>query len=88
MPLRLGQLNNPKLISELSARPGNLSDWAKYTTESIPSPSGNFQMHFYCNSMTGDVYYGRDYKAVFDHQGLWNFEPKPNFSYEPPRFNK
>lgn len=48
-PLPIGQLGNPKLIEELSARPGNLSDWRKYATESVPSPSGDFQMHFYRN---------------------------------------
>jgi len=53
----------------------------------MPSPSGNSQMHFYRNKETNDVYYGMDYKAVFDPQGLWNVAPKPNFSYEPPTFN-
>jgi len=27
-----------------------------------------------------------DYKAVFDHQGLWNFEPNPSFEYEAPQY--
>lgn len=44
-------------------------------------------MHFYRNEVTGDVYYGMDYKAVFDHQGLWNVEPQPKFEYNPPEFN-
>lgn len=80
--------SNPKLIQELTRSGGDISDWGKYATKSIPSPSGSFQMHFYRNSMTGEVYYGRDYKAVFDHQGAWNFKPQPNFHYEPPRFNQ
>jgi hypothetical protein len=45
-------------------------------------------MHFYKNSVTGEVYYGMDYKAVFDHQGLWNFQPRSKFQYEPPRYNQ
>lgn len=84
--LPIGQLKNPKLIEELSLRPGNLSDWGKYATESTPSPSGNFQMHFYRNHVTGDVYYGRDYKAIFDHQGMWNASLKPKFDYKPLRY--
>ncbi|CAN5363519.1 hypothetical protein BH10PSE19_BH10PSE19_20640 [soil metagenome] len=88
-PLPIGQLRNTKLLEELSARPGNLSDWEKYTTSSTPSPSGNFQMHFYHNPVTRDVYYGMDYKAIFDHQGSWSFAPSPKFVYElPPLFLK
>lgn len=79
------RLGNSQLIEELASK-GNINDWAKYSTESIPSPSGNFQMHFYQNRITGDVYYGMDYKAVFDHQGLWDFEPTPKFEYEPPQY--
>jgi hypothetical protein len=82
--LPLGQLRNPKLLSELSARPGTLSDWGKYSTESIP---GSFQMHLQRNAVTNDIYYGMDYKAVFDHQGIWNISPKTNFEYEPTKFN-
>ncbi|MDR3491908.1 MAG: hypothetical protein P4M12_07710, partial [Gammaproteobacteria bacterium] len=84
--LPIGPLKNPKLIDELLARPGNISDWRKYATESKSSPSGDFQMHFYRNHITGDVYYGRDYKAVFNHQGMWNVSPQPNFKYETPQF--
>jgi hypothetical protein len=83
---RGNRLGNQQLRDILSSK-GSINDWAKYSTESTPSPSGNFQMHFYQNSVTGQIYYGMDYKAVFDHQGLWNFKPKPNFDYKPPRFN-
>ncbi len=79
-------MKNPKLLEELSAMPGSLSDWGKYTTESIPSPSGSFQMHFYRNLITDTVYYGMDYKAIFNHDGLWNLELKPNFDNQPPKF--
>ncbi len=83
----LGELKNPKLLEDLSNRPGNLKDWKKYTTESFHTPSGNAQVHFYRNKVTGEIYYGRDYKTVFDHQGSWNVEPKPTFDFEPPKFN-
>ena len=81
------ELGNLFLHNELTKIGGDISYWGKYSTESIASPSGNFQMHFYRNVVTNDIYYGIDYKAVFDHQGLWDFEPSPNFNYEPPRFN-
>ena len=81
------ELGNSLLRNELARIGGDISDWGKFLTESIASPSGNFQMHFYRNSVTGNIYYGMDYKAVFDHQGAWNFAPSPNFSYEQPRFN-
>ena len=79
-------LGNQQLVQELSSR-GNISDWGKYATGSTPSPAGNFQMRFYQNSVTGEVYYGADYKAVFDNQSMWSNQFKPNFDYEPPRFN-
>ena len=80
-------LNNPNLIQDLTRFGDEISDWAKYKTKSTSSPSGSFQMHFYKNSVSGEVYYGADYKAVFNHQGSWNFSPQPKFSYEPPQFN-
>lgn len=82
------KLGNEELVNELLQKEGNLSDWGKYRTPLIDSPSGRFEMHFYKNSVTGEVYYERDYKAVFEHQGRWNLEPTPNFDYEPPRYNK
>ena len=42
--------------------------YAKYTTPSIQSPSGDFQVHFYMNPQTGRVFYGRDYKVVFNRR--------------------
>jgi hypothetical protein len=30
-------------------------------TETYQSPSGNFQVHFYQNEQTGELYYGLDY---------------------------
>ena len=52
--------------------PGDLSNSAipggfgKYTTSTYQSPAGNFQVHFYKNPATGQVYYGLDYKAIFN----------------------
>ncbi|WP_240992178.1 hypothetical protein [Rickettsiella grylli] len=80
------RLGNKQLRDILSSK-GNIYDWAKYSTDSTFSPSGNFQVHFYKNNVTGEIYYGMDYKSVFDHQGRWNFELNPSFDYEPPRFN-
>jgi uncharacterized protein RhaS with RHS repeats len=36
-----------------------------FTTRSFQSPSGPFQVHFYQNPTTGEIFYGLDYKAVF-----------------------
>nr|WP_249744583.1 filamentous hemagglutinin N-terminal domain-containing protein [Burkholderia pyrrocinia] len=38
----------------------------KYTTSTYQSPAGDFQVHFYMNPTTGQVYYGLDYKAIFN----------------------
>jgi hypothetical protein len=75
-----------KVSGQLQRIGGNIEDWAKYTTPTISSPSGGFQVHFYKNSVTGKVYYGMDYKSVFNHQGQWNLPPQPHFTYEPPKF--
>jgi hypothetical protein len=61
---------------------GHLEDWGKYSTRSVNGPSGKFKVHFYHNEVTGDAYYGRDYKVIFNHQGKWHSEPQPNFIYE------
>jgi hypothetical protein len=44
--------------------------FGKYTTEIYQSPSGEFEVHFYKNPITGQVYYGLDYKAIFTGGGL------------------
>lgn len=76
LPLKI---NNPELKSILSER-GNLADWGKYETTPIHTDAGLARMHFYQNPVTGDVYYGRDYKAIFDHQGKWNTDLPRNFT--------
>ncbi|WP_228553566.1 hypothetical protein, partial [Pseudoalteromonas sp. PPB1] len=40
--------------------------FSKYSTETFQSPSGNFQTHFYKNSKTGEVFYSKDYKVIFN----------------------
>jgi filamentous hemagglutinin len=54
--LEAGMLNN-------SAIPAG---FGKYTTGTFRSPAGDFQMHFYKNPTTGEVFYGLDYKAIFN----------------------
>jgi hypothetical protein len=43
------------------------SGFGKYTTSTFQSPAGDFQIHFYKNPTTGEVFYGLDYKAVFNN---------------------
>ena len=75
---------NTKLLNALSNVGGNLTDWGKYATKLVDSPSGEFEMHFYYNPVLDKAYYGMDYKAIFRHQGQWNLEPTPNFIYNTP----
>ncbi|BEK91184.1 hypothetical protein NSK11_contig00198-0005 [Nocardia seriolae] len=59
-------LGNPGLIEQLTADGSKIEDWAKYSTPTARSPSGDFQVHFYRNGKTGDIYYGGDYKSKFN----------------------
>ena len=59
------RLGNKALVNELTSDGSSISDWGKYTTPTFRSPSGPFQVHFYYNSVTDEVFYGSDYKAVF-----------------------
>ena len=63
------QLGNKQLVSQLTGDGSNIADWGKYTTRTFPSPYGPFQVHFYYNSVTGEVFYGMDYKVVFNARG-------------------
>ncbi|GAB3402849.1 hypothetical protein GCM10027569_09330 [Flindersiella endophytica] len=45
---------------------GRIEDWGKYTTQTVQSPAGPFQVHFYYNPVTGQAYYLRDYKVKFN----------------------
>lgn len=63
-------INNAKVIRGLE--PGRLNNpaippgFGKYTTDTFKSPAGDFQMHFYMNPTTNEVFYGLDYKAIFN----------------------
>ena len=48
--------------------------FGKYTTQTFRSPAGPFQVHFYMNPTTGEVFYGLDYKAVFNN-GITTYTP-------------
>jgi hypothetical protein len=65
------QLNNPALVKTLTADGSNIADWAKMTTQTFKSPSGPFQAHFYQNVKTGATHFADDFKAVFNHNGVW-----------------
>jgi hypothetical protein len=47
---------------------------SKYSTRLFRSPSGWFEVHFYYNPGTGEVFYGLDYKAVF-RNGITVYTP-------------
>src|SRR5205823_2390211 len=48
--------------------------FGKFATETFQSPAGPFQVHFYMDPVAGDVFYGLDYKAVFN-DGVQFFTP-------------
>lgn len=51
-----GTLGNPAIPS----------GFGKYATQTFSSPSGPFQVHFYMNPTTGEVFYGLDYKILLN----------------------
>jgi len=55
------QIISPGQISNPAVPPG----FAKYSTPTFPSPSGNFQVHFYRNPVTNQQFYDLDYKVIF-----------------------
>lgn len=61
-----GALGNQGLVQRLSAIGGDINDWAKYSTGTYRSPSGDFQVHFYMNKSSGFVDYWSDYKVKFN----------------------
>jgi RHS repeat-associated protein len=42
-------------------------EFAKFSTGTFNSPSGPFQVHFYMNPTTGEIWTGLDYKSVFNN---------------------
>ncbi|WP_139116994.1 hypothetical protein [Candidatus Thiodiazotropha endoloripes] len=65
-------IGNPYLREYLPSLGGDLSEWAKYTTPTIKSPSGPFQLHFYRNEKLDLNDFSSDYKSIFNHDGDWN----------------
>jgi len=63
------KLGNTDLVKHLTSDGSNIADWGKYTTPTFQSPMGDFQVHFYMNSLTGEVDYGYDYKFVLNERG-------------------
>jgi hypothetical protein len=51
-----GTVGNPNIPSNLG----------KFTTPTYQSPSGPFQVHFYMDPQTGEVWYNLDYKVKFN----------------------
>ena len=43
------------------------SGFSKFSTGTFDSPSGPFQVHFYQNPTTGEIWNGLDYKSVFNN---------------------
>lgn len=58
--------------------------FGKFSTGTFQSPAGPFQAHFYMNPTTREVFYGLDYKAVFN-DGVQFFTPANGVSIVAPR---
>ncbi len=86
IPIEL-RLKDTPLGKELSKRAGNIYDWGKYQTQPIHTSTGLARVHFYYNPVTNDIYYGRAYKSILDHQGAWKPNIDPKVSYEPIKFD-
>lgn len=67
-PIRLagtGTINNPSVVQELTSDGSKITDWGKYTTQSVSMPNGqSMQLHYYMNSVTKKIdYVTQDYKV-------------------------
>ncbi|WP_308120196.1 ricin-type beta-trefoil lectin domain protein [Streptomyces bambusae] len=60
-------MNNKALRARFEER-GGVSQWGKYSTETHQSPYGDYQVHYYMNSTSGEVMYGFDYKVVMNRR--------------------
>lgn len=49
------KIENIQVITELTKDGSKIEDWAKMTTPSFKSLSGEFQIHFYKNLKTGEI---------------------------------
>ena len=62
------ELGNKKVIDALTSNGSSINDWAKMSTQTFKSPSGDFQVHFYKNLKTGEVS-TYEMKVKFNMQG-------------------
>ena len=60
------------MVERLTSNGSKITDWVKFKTKTINSPSSPFKLHYYMNKKTGEVYYELDYKSFFNHQGNWS----------------
>lgn len=60
-----GVIRNPSVVKTLTKDGSKISDWKKFTTESIRMPNGqSMQIHYYKNVKTGKIdYKTQDYKV-------------------------
>ena len=66
------QILTPSQIKNTNVPDG----FGKFTTDTFQSPSGPFQVHFYMNKDSLQIFYGVDYKAVFNaSDGPAPFQP-------------
>lgn len=58
-------IGNPSVVQVLTKDGSKLSEWAKFTTESVKMPNGqSMQIHYYKNIKTGKIdYQTKDYKV-------------------------
>jgi hypothetical protein len=59
-------LKNPAVVQELTKDGSNINDWGKFSTPTLRSPSGDYQVHFYYNRTTGQISRMIDYKIKFN----------------------
>ncbi|WP_438435378.1 DUF6531 domain-containing protein [Gorillibacterium sp. sgz500922] len=49
------KLSDPEVIKALTSNGSSINDWAKMSTQTFKSPSGDFQVHYYQNLKTGEI---------------------------------
>ena len=52
-------------FQQLTGNPAIPQGFSKYATTVFDTPSGTAQIHFYMNPTTSEIYYGLDYKTIF-----------------------
>lgn len=56
--LKDGLIKNPSIVQELTKDGSKITDWEKFTTQSVSGPNGSsLQVHFYKNKVTGKIDY-------------------------------